>query len=59
MKMFKVRKDDGSEIFINLDRIDYINLDYNTVKFTDRYVRLDDESMKKVVDLIEREGKGE
>ena len=53
MKMVKVKTDHNREIFINLDRIDYISLSFNTVNFTDRYVRLDDESMKKLVDLIE------
>ena len=59
MKMVKVRTSCDSEIIINLDRIDYISLSRNAVHFTEDFVRLDDESMKKVVDLIEREGKGE
>lgn len=54
MKMVKVKTNIGSEILINLDRIDYISLTYNTVTFSNRYLTLDDESMKKVVDLIER-----
>lgn len=52
--MVKVKTHGGSEIYINLEKIDYINPDYNTVTFSNRYVTLDDESMKKVVDLIER-----
>lgn len=55
MKIVKVKTYDGSEIIINLEHIDYISLDYNNVYFPYRHVKLDDESMKKVVDLIERE----
>ena len=54
MKMIKIKTNIGSEVLINLDRIDYISLTYNTVNFSNRYLTLDDESMKKVVDLIER-----
>lgn len=54
MKIVKVKTHGGSEIYINLENIDYINPDYNTVSFSNRYVTLDDESIKKVVDLIER-----
>lgn len=56
MKIVKVKTNHGSEIFINFEHIDCINPDYNTVYFSNRYVTLDDESMKKVVDLIEKEG---
>lgn len=57
MKIVKVKTNHDSEVFINLDRIDYISPDYNTVYFSDpnRYVKLNDESMKKLVDLIEEE----
>lgn len=55
MKMVKVKTHDGSEIFINLEYIDYIDLGYNKVHLSNGYAKLDDESMKKVVDLIERE----
>lgn len=54
MKMVKVKTHAGAEILINLEHIDYISPDYNNVCFPYRYVTLDDESMKKVVDLIER-----
>ena len=54
MKTVKVKTHRGSEIYINLDRIDYMSPDINTVNFSTRYVVLDDESMKKVVDLIEK-----
>ena len=54
MKMVKVKTHTGSEIYINLDHIDYISLDYNEVNFSNRYIKLDDESMKKIVDLIEK-----
>lgn len=52
MKIIKVKTHDGSEIFINLEHIDYISPDYNNINFTYRYVTLDDESMKKVVELL-------
>ena len=54
MKMVKVKTHAGAEIIINLEHIDYISPDYNDICFPYRYVKLDDESMKKVVDLIER-----
>lgn len=54
MNIVKVKTHTGSEIFINLEHIDYIDPNYNNVCFPYRYVKLDDESMKKVVDLIER-----
>lgn len=54
MKIVKVKTHCGSEIFINLEHIDYIDPDYNNVCFPYRYIKLDDESMKKVVDLIGR-----
>lgn len=54
MKMVKVKiAHVGTEIFINLEHIDYINPDFNTVNFSNRYVKLDDESIKKVVGLLE------
>lgn len=54
MKIVKVKTQLDSEIYINLDHIDYISPNYNTVTFSNRFVKLDDESIKKVVDLIER-----
>lgn len=54
MKLVKVKTPDG-EIFINLEHVDYINPDYNKVCFTYRHVTLDDESMKKVVELLGEE----
>ena len=56
MKVVKVKTHAGAEIIINLEHIDYISPDYNDVCFPYRYVKLDDESIKKVVDLIEIEG---
>ncbi len=55
MKMVKVKTICDSEIFVNLDRIDYVSLDQNFVYFSDRCVKLNDESVKKIVDLIEGE----
>lgn len=54
--MVKVKTHGGSEIFINLEHIDYVNLNSNTVTFSNYFVMLNDESMKKVVDLIEKDG---
>lgn len=57
MKIVKVKAaDSGSEIFINLEHIDCIIPNNNTVNFSYHYVLLDDESMKKLVGLIEKEG---
>lgn len=53
MKMVKAKTCTGSEIYINLDRIDYVNPHDNIVYFMDRYITLNEESMKKVVGLIE------
>lgn len=55
MKIVKLKTNGGSEIFINLEHIDYINPDYNSVNFPNRYIELDDESMKKVVELLSEE----
>ena len=56
MKLVKVKTIFGSEILINIERIDYISPVLNTVNFSDTRVTLDDESMKKVMCLIESEG---
>lgn len=56
MKIVKVKTHSNSEIFINLDHIDYVNPNSKTVTFSNYFVVLNDESMKKVVDLIEKDG---
>lgn len=55
MKIVKVKTHRGAEIYINLEHISFISPEYNDVNFPNCFVKLDDESMKKVVDLIERE----
>lgn len=55
MKLVKVKTISGSKVIINLDRIDYINPFMGDVNFSNNYVMLDDESMEKVMDLIEKE----
>lgn len=54
MKLVKVKTNLGSEILINIDRIDYISPALSAINFSNNYVMLNDESMKKVMDLIER-----
>lgn len=56
MKLVKVKTNLGSEILINIDRIDYINPALSAVNFSNNYVMLNDESMKKVMYVIELEG---
>lgn len=56
MRLVKVKTNLGSEILINIDRIDYINPALSAVNFSNNYVMLNDESMKKVMCLIELEG---
>lgn len=55
MKIAKVKMCTGSEIIINLDHVDYVSLSSNSVYFIERSVMLNDESMKKVVELLESE----
>lgn len=55
MKLVKVKTTLGSEILINIDRIDYISPVLSAVNFSNNYVMLTDESLEKVMNLIERE----
>lgn len=48
----KVKADDGALILLNMDNIQYIDVEQNCVEMDNKFIELDAKSMKKLCELL-------